>query len=228
MDTINLLLAICERRRQRAFTATLARHQIELVHSLLCRGTASSEILDYLNLEQSDKALLLAVVTSQTLPPLMRDCCKTLSIDIPGNGIIATVPLNCVAGRRTLSLLTHQQPYQQETEESPMALPAEHELIVVIANEGHTDLIMDAARRVGARGGTVLHAKGTGAQYAKQFFGVTLAGEKELVLIVSGAAQRDDIMRAIVAEAGPSTRAQAIVFSLPVTSVAGLRQMDEG
>ena len=47
----------------------------------------------------------------------------------------------------------------------------EHELITVIANEGSTDAVMDAARSAGAAGGTVLHAKGTGAQRAQKFFG---------------------------------------------------------
>lgn len=32
-------------------------------------------------------------------------------------------------------------------------------------------------------GGTVLHAKGTGAALAKKFLGVTLAEEKEIILI---------------------------------------------
>ena len=35
-----------------------------------------------------------------------------------------------------------------------------YEIILAIANEGHTDTVMDAARAAGARGGTVLHGKG--------------------------------------------------------------------
>ena len=38
----------------------------------------------------------------------------------------------------------------------------EHELIIVILNEGYSDMVVDAARSAGAAGGTVLHAKGTG------------------------------------------------------------------
>ncbi len=232
MDTLNLLLAICERGRTQDFEEILRLNHIELCFSLLCRGTASSEILDYLSLERSEKSLLLAVASSATLPGLMRDFRHELYIDIPGNGIVATLPLNCVAGQRTLALLTHEQRYQRPDpaaakEDSAMANPTEHELIVVIANEGHTDLIMDAARRGGAGGGTALHAKGTGAEYARKFFGLSLAGEKELILIVSPIARRDEIMRAIVADGGPGTRAQGIVFSLPVSSVAGLRASED-
>ena len=55
-----------------------------------------------------------------------------------------------------------------------------HELIVVILNEGYADLVMDAARAAGAGGGTVLHAKGTGSKRGEKFFGVSLADEKDM------------------------------------------------
>ena len=101
-----------------------------------------------------------------------------------------------------------------------------HELIIVVLNQGYTDEVMNAARAAGAGGGTVLHAKGTGAEYARKFLGVSLASEKECILIVSETGNRSAIMEAIAREAGPSTPAGAITFSLPVSSVAGLRSRD--
>ena len=53
-----------------------------------------------------------------------------------------------------------------------------HDLIVVIANQGSTDLVMDAAREAGATGGTVIHAKGTGTDLVRKFFGVSIASEQ--------------------------------------------------
>ncbi len=225
MDCLELLLTICERRHAEDFLQILRRHEIGLAGTLLCRGTATSDVLDLLNLQASEKTLLAAAVSGAALPPLMKDFRHDLYIDIPGNGIVLTVPLSRIAGQRTLALLTHRQPFERrsETEEASMALSTEYELVVVIADEGHTDRIMDAARSAGAGGGTVLHAKGTGADYARQFFGVTLAGEKELLLIVSPERKRDGIMKAVVAAAGPATRAHGVVFSLPVSSAAGLR-----
>jgi len=228
MDTLELLLTICERHHEEDFIKILRRHEIHLTDALLCRGTASSEVLDLLNLQASDKTLLLAIASSATLPAVMKDFRHDLYIDIPGNGIVLTVPLNRIAGQRTLALLTHNQQFERSKEgEQTMAMPTDNELIIVIADEGHTDTIMDAARSAGAGGGTALHAKGTGAGYAKQFFGVTLASEKELILIVSPTAKRDGIMKAVVGAAGPGTRAHGIVFSLPVSSVAGLRVIED-
>ena len=84
---------------------------------------------------------------------------------------------------------------------------------------------MDAARAAGATGGTAVHAKGTGTELAKKFFGVSLASEKELIFILASAETRKPIMKAIMEGANP--KAGAIVFSLPVTDTAGLRLMEE-
>ncbi len=102
-----------------------------------------------------------------------------------------------------------------------------HELIVVIANQGYTELAMDAARGAGAYGGTVIHAKGTGMEQAEKFMGVSLASEKEIIFIVAKSEQKNDIMKAVMEQAGLQSKAKSIVFSLPVTDTAGLRLMEE-
>ena len=99
-----------------------------------------------------------------------------------------------------------------------------HELIFVILNQGYTDDVMEAARTAGARGGTVLDAKGTGAGLAKKFFGVSLAEEKEILLIVSDMKEKMGIMKAIATQSGPDSPAGAISFTLPVSEVVGVRE----
>jgi nitrogen regulatory protein PII len=89
-------------------------------------------------------------------------------------------------------------------------------------------MVMDAARSAGARGGTVVHAKGTANDSIKNtFFGVTVAAEKEMIYIVSRKSDRDTIMKAIMEQAGAHTSAKAMVFSLPVDSVVGLRSITD-
>ena len=148
-----------------------------------------------------------------------------MSIDIPGIGIAFTVPLSSIGGMKALNYLTAQQDYVKG-EESTLK-DTKYELLVTIANQGHTELIMDAARKVHAAGGTVIHAKGTGTHLAQKFMGVTLVPEKEMIFIVVRKAQKNAIMKAIMDEAGTGTPAGAIVFSLPVTDTAGMRMMEE-
>ena len=103
----------------------------------------------------------------------------------------------------------------------------ERELIIVIADQGNIELIMDAAREAGAYGGTVIHARGTGMEQAEKFMGVCLAAEKEMIFIVTKKEQKNSIMKAIMEKAGMESRAKSIVFSLPVTDTAGLRLIED-
>ena len=85
---------------------------------------------------------------------------------------------------------------------------------------------MQAARSAGAGGGTVIHAKGTGMESMGKFFGVTLAAEKEMIFIVTETAKKKQIMQTIMEQAGMTTKAKTILFSLPVTHVCGLTPSD--
>lgn len=99
--------------------------------------------------------------------------------------------------------------------------------IIVIAEQGYTELIMNAARAAGAYGGTVIHAKGTGMEIAEKFMHMSLAAEKEVIYIVTKTEQKNPIMQAINKNAGPDSKAKAITFSLPVTDTAGLRLIED-
>ena len=100
-------------------------------------------------------------------------------------------------------------------------------LIVTVVNKGFTDTVMDAARAVDARGGTIVKARGTGAGFEDKFFGVSITEEKEMVYIVAKQEKRDEIMRAIMEKAGFATEARGAVFSLPVDSVTGMQSLTE-
>ena len=54
-----------------------------------------------------------------------------------------------------------------------------------------------------------------------------IAKEKEVILIVARKEQKADIMRSIMTRAGADTDAGAVVFSVPVSEVAGFGMFDE-
>ena len=99
-----------------------------------------------------------------------------------------------------------------------------HEVIFAIVNSGFAEDVMDVAREQGARGGTILNAKGVASQEAAAFFGITLHSEKEILMIVVEKEIRDRVLNAIYKEMGMAKAAQGIAFSLPVSDVAGLVQ----
>ena len=101
-----------------------------------------------------------------------------------------------------------------------------HEVIFCIVNGGCSDLVMDAAKKLGARGGTVLHGKGTGSKDAEKFLKVSIASEKEVIMIVAKSSEKAAIMQSIVRKAGVGTEAGAVTMSLPVSAIAGFGMLD--
>ena len=97
-----------------------------------------------------------------------------------------------------------------------------HEVIFAIVDAGFAEDVMDLAREQGARGGTILNARGVAREEAAAFFGITLHAEKEILMMVVEREIRDRILNAIYKEMGMAKKAKGIVFSLPVTDVVGL------
>ena len=138
----------------------------------------------------------------------------------------ADVPcfLGSIAGASSLDYFTHGQDIiLGEVNEMPNQFL--YELIIAISNRGHVDSVMNAARSAGAMGGTVLHAKGTNPFGENKFFGMSIADEKEMIMILTAANQKTAIMRAIMDQAGVHSPAHTVMFTLPVESVGGLRSV---
>ena len=209
----------------------------------ICRGlgTASNEILDLLGIGAGDKAVVICLEQDVLVPILMKEVRKKLRHNSPGAGIAFTVPISSIndpvlqvfkqsihknekiaeelelrAGRKTLSKA------RSESEGGDMADEFSHDLIVAIVNQGYSDELMNTAREAGATGGTVLNARGQAHEGAVKFFGISVQDEKELILLLIDRERKVNIMRAVCEAHGLNSKAQGIVFSLPVDNVMGL------
>ena len=97
-----------------------------------------------------------------------------------------------------------------------------YQVIFCIVNAGFTDVAMDSARQAGAKGGTIMHARGTANLSAEKLFGVTVQPEKEIVMILVEDGVRDEVLHALYKGVGQSTPAQGIAFCMPVDGVVGI------
>lgn len=220
---LNLVMAIIQRDRRETLEGICSNLKLPMTVTMLCNGTATSAHLSLYGLAPTEKALLCTVANEEQTQRLMRAARLRMFVDVPGNGIILSVPIKSVGGGRTMAYLTDNQ----TPSGNPPKMSFSHELIYVILNEGHSDLVMQAARSAGATGGTVMVGKGTGSKEKGKFLGISLASEKDVVFIVSESEKKAAIMKAIVEQAGPQTEAAAICFSLPVTQVEGLRRVEQ-
>ena len=98
----------------------------------------------------------------------------------------------------------------------------DHEVIFAIVNSGYAEDVMEIARELGVRGGTILNARGVVKEEAAAFFGITLHQDKEILMMVVEKDIRDNVLNAIYKQMGMAKKARGIAFSLPVSDVAGL------
>ncbi len=225
MGKLCMMTTIVSRKQFKKYLRLYQEEQLQVMFVTLGAGTASGDILDYLGLESTEKAVMFHVLEESAWENAKKNLRQKLQIDAPGEGIAFVVPLSSIGGKKALQFLSGKEDFQKE--EESVLKDTVYELIVVIANQGYTELAMDAARSAGAYGGTVIHAKGTGMEQAERFMGVSLASEKEIIFIVAKKAQKNDIMKAVMEQAGMQSKAKSIVFSLPVTDTAGLRLMED-
>lgn len=224
MSDVYIMTTIIDRKNSKKYIDLYKKDKLEVMYITLGEGTARGDILDYLGLEASEKMVIFNFVQQHDWMLTKKDLQRKLQIDAPGEGIAFLVPLSSIGGKRTLQFLLDRQELP-ESEESTLK-DTTYELIVAIADQENLEMVMDAARGAGAYGGTVIHAKGTGMEYAEKYLGVTIAAEKAMIFIVTKKDQKNSIMKAIMEQAGMQTPAKTIVFSLPVTDTAGLRLVD--
>ena len=100
----DLILTITDRSRGGDFSAWFREQGATLVLTALGRGTATTEVLDCLGLEATEKAVLLCMLPSRK--GLLRKAAKDLWLDVPGRGVMMAVPVSWQVGRMPLAAIS--------------------------------------------------------------------------------------------------------------------------
>ena len=118
MNTLYWLITITDRHSTDAFLALYEEHGITVSLRTVGAGTAVQETLSTLGLEQTEKAVLFAMITAETWPGLQKDLRRKMRIDVPGTGIAFIIPVSSIGGKRALQFLTEHQTFALK-EEAP-------------------------------------------------------------------------------------------------------------
>lgn len=226
MQNMYWLITIVRRDDAEELNQLYQKLGVVRLYGSMAWGTARSQVLSMLGLEKSEKVVAHSVVDHNKLQDVITALEQEFKIDLPDRGIAVAVPLSSVATRKTLDFYAagHAEDEMIPTEQKE---GEKMELIVAICNKGYTEDVMEAARKVGGGGGTIIHAKGTASEYAEQFFGISLMHDKEIIYMVCRKDKRSEIMQIVSEEAGIGTKAHTLLFSLPVTDTAGFRLYTE-
>ncbi|MDR1956006.1 MAG: hypothetical protein LBQ30_04050 [Treponema sp.] len=227
---IKLLFIIIDWNKLKVVSKVFEQEKVRFHFVSKGKGTANSEILDVLGIGSSGKAVMLCLEQEAIATVLVQEVRKKLGPHSVGAGIAFTVPLsgiNTPIFKLFQELNPLKEPVQGENPEGgdkgdTVSTEIRNDVIIAIINQGYSDEFMTVAREAGAKGGTVINARGLDRQSTVKFFGVSVQDEKEIIIILSSREQQVPIMQAVSQAYGITTQAEGVVFSLPVDKVMSL------
>lgn len=212
-NSIKLIMTIAERGRGKALAKYYEEQHVPCSFQCMGHGTASSELLDVLGVGTAEKDILISIAAADDAERLLYKLDNEIKSDSFGNGIAFDIP---VTGLNTLIATVLLGRPEGGMGGIEMEGKAEHSLILIAVNQGHTDAVMDTAREAGARGGTIIRARWAGAEDDNQFYGVNVQSEKEIIAIVAASERRNAIMEMVNKMHGLKTEAGAVVCSMGI------------
>lgn len=190
-----LALAVIPEQYTELFTETVRNTVCGKLILLSGRGTASSALLQRLGIGSTQKTVIGFLSCEKAIEAVCRMCEREGQRHKDCGGILCTV-----------------------SAENTMAKKSAHRLICIIVNSGYGETVMDAARKAGAPGGTIIDARGTGTEQDMNFFGIQITPEKEVVLIASDAETSVQITEAVQKLPCVQNPGSGMICSLPVDS----------
>lgn len=180
--------------------------------AMLGRGTASRTIFDYLGLNDKKKAVLMLFGKTEEIIDLADYLVEKLEMDKPNHGIAYIESAFNVFG-------TEDNANGSENIKRGENM---YNAIYTIVEKGNADDVIEAAEKAGSRGGTVMHARGSGSEEARKVFNMLIEPEKEIVLIISEEAKTKDIVESIRKETQIEEEGKGIIFVTNVEQTYGL------
>lgn len=212
------------------------KNRLPFQYAVHGRGTAASEIMDYLGLDEPKKDIILGLAPDNLVKQLLEDLQRELHFSSPGKGIAFTIPLSGINLAAFQSVSHHHlsescpdsRAYADshtsdfKKEGSSMGQKFMHEIIVSVVDSQHTDFVLEAAKEAGCSGGTVVLARSIAAGDSQKIFGITIEPEKEIIFILVPHEKKQAILKAICNRLLKETKEHGLAFSLPVSDVIGM------
>lgn len=177
----------------------------------LAKGTVKNSFLNLIGLKNQKMRLIDVLIESENSKEIMDYTAEKLKLNEPNHGI---------------AYLTSRRMVKDEKGESnasnTIGEKTMFKKITVIVNRGMADDVMDIARESGARGGTILHGKGTGTKNAAKLFGMEVEPEKELVLIIVPTEIEEKVVKNLYDNLEMQKSGNGILFVEDITDVRGI------
>ena len=217
MNNLSMLVAIVNRTDETKILKVINKYKVGFKYVMYGEGTASSSLLEYFDLNDEGKAIILSVLPNVMCKKILIEISDKIKVNECGKGILFSMTLSS----GTKYMLDYYK--NSEMEDIEMEDAYQH-LIVTIVNQGYAEKVMTEAKKSGATGGTTINGRGLGDGKAIKFLNISIEPEKDIVLILVPTDKKNSIMEAILNNCGLKTPGAGICFSLPVDHVVGLNK----
>ncbi len=227
LDQLCFLMAVVPNGQASAIVAL--EQKCEVAAAFVCHGmgTATSDIYEVFGLGENHKQIVFSLLKEGNWPKLKTLLAQRFAVSEASHGVAFLAKIDSLCGISVYKMMSNNRgleggkqtiPMNEET----MTKRSDYEMVMFIVNDGFADLVMDAARKAGAKGGTIITARGTGTKDIEKFFGVVITPEKQIVVILVPHKIKDDVLNAVYKDVGINTKGQGIAFAIPATDVMGI------
>ena len=180
-------------------------------------GTASQSMLDFFGLVETEKYISMSIIPDIMEKKIFSKLDEDLKLKEIGNGIAFTLPLSS-SSKYVRDAFKKKEGDKMEEKKSNK----KYHLIMAVVADGYADKVMNAAKKCGANGGTLIKGRELGGKNSFKIFNMTMEPEKDIVLIVCPEKDKNKIMETILEKTGIKTDGKGICISLPIDTTLGL------
>ena len=178
-------------------------------------GTIHSRLLDFLGINEVRKEIVMMIVENEFASGVIKNVGRDMRFDKPHHGIAFTNSVRECIGS---SNIANQATVYSEAGKSM------YKIIYAIVDKGRGEDVVDAANEAGARGGTIVHARGSGVHEVQRLFSVEIEPEKDAVFIIAKTALKDKIVESIRTRINIGEPGAGILYVQDVEEVYGLHE----
>lgn len=182
----------------------------------LGKGTVNNRLLGFIGLADMRKEIIYLIAERKTAIHMLEKLDDEYEFYKPNHGIAFTTSIGCVIGKQSISCdnLIHTKGDEESM----------YHLITTIVDRGKAEEVMNAATSAGAKGGTIMNARGSGIHETAKLFAMEIEPEKEIVIILTEAHMTDNIVTSIREKLGIDEPGKGIIFIQHVNETYGLRK----
>jgi len=159
----------------------------------LAKGTVNSRILNFIGLADVRRELVYLVAEKSVAYRALEEMNKEFEFDKPNRGIVFTTSINGILGSKNVK--SKKRVVNNDIEKR--GDKTMYNLITVVVDKGLAEDVIDAANKAGAKGGTIINARGSGIHESGKILSMEIEPEKEIVLILSESDTTESIVSAI-------------------------------